>query len=56
MAGSLLPGYGRDRIVVATGSNDMDLPHRPAVSSNLSGHDLLDQVERDDTRVSLVGR
>jgi len=55
MAGRLLSGYGRDRIVVATGSNDMDLPHCPAVSTYFGGHDLLDQVERDDTRVSLVG-
>jgi hypothetical protein len=55
MAGSLLCGYGRDGVVVAAGPDDVDLPHCPAVSTYFGGHDLLDQVERDDTRVSLVG-
>jgi len=55
MAGCLLSGHGRDRVEVAAGPDDVDLPNCPTVSSDLGGHDLLNQVERDDSWASLVG-
>ncbi len=51
----LLSGHGRDRGVVATRPDNVDLPHCPAVPTHFGGRDLPDQVERDDTRASLLG-
>jgi len=55
MARRPLSDHGRDGVEVTAGPDDVDLPHRSTISSDLGGYDLLDQVERDDSGASLVG-